>query len=345
MKPIALLYARRDVGGGSTSFTVHLYRAMQMAGIDVKLYRIAEKSKDMPYRLAKYAGVHYWQITPVQARALVCCCPMLLVAPEAGKNLPESDLLPQLMEMGMRIVVHDPNELKVFDHLQGAALVRRPICIRPTMRQFYGDAVFIPHPYVRVFEDGQGADLLERKTACSIARITFVKRTNLILEANEKLPKRLQVQLHGAENRLFTRFKLQKDFPAFKQGGYNLPFEHGVSARAAREYTFAIDFTFFPHDGGGSQYTFMEAWDAGTVNIIHFDWLRYSAFYSAEMKHGENCLAVNNADELAALLRTFNTRPVIRRALGKISLEGERLLRAVHDPTTIARTYYKELTR
>ncbi len=40
LKPVALLYARRDVGGGSTSYAVHLYRAMQIAGIDVKMYRL-----------------------------------------------------------------------------------------------------------------------------------------------------------------------------------------------------------------------------------------------------------------------------------------------------------------
>jgi hypothetical protein len=351
MKPVALLYARRDVGGGSTSYAVHLYRAMQMAGIPVKMYRLASTSRDTPRRMAKYYGVDCWYIDPEQACALVREVPTLLVGPEHSRKLPEPDLLRHLIALGMRIVVHDPNEFMssghtsrdgVYDHLRDKSLIKRPICIRPTMKQFFPDAVFIPHPYVRCMGNDEWEPLMRRKPACSIARITFVKRTHLILEANAVLPKRLQVQLHGAENRLYTRFKLQQKLGFnFKQGGYNLPLTHGVSARKASEYTFAVDFTYFPQDGGGSQYTFMEAWDAGTINVIHEDWLRYQG----EMAHGLNCIAVASPAELVELLRNYHTSRKIRNMLKEIQLNGQVYLDGDHNPKYVAKAYYKELYR
>lgn len=358
---IALLYARRDLGGGSTSFTVHLYRALQLAGAQVQLYRLGKRTKlGQPGLLGAYQGVQATVLGPADALALVKAVPTLLTAPEHSKRLPFAPgLLPSLLAAGLRCVVHDPNEFAhqgrrkgAYDHLDGFShaglptLPTRPICIRPTMRQFYANAVFIPHPYVREFTGamwpagGIGMKTGTRKPACTIARLTFVKRPKILLDANRLLRPTRQIQFHGAENRL-TTFALRQQYPELTQGGYNLPLQWGVSARKAAEYTLAVDMTYFPNDGGGSQYTFMEAWDAGTVNVVHRDWLRYPG----EMVDGGNCLTVESAEELRDVVNASQSSKKMKAVLQRIAMRSIDHLMEMHNPVTIAKRYMREMKR
>jgi len=332
---IALFYARKEVGGGSTSFTVHLYRAMQMAGIEVTLYRFrAEGSKPRkPQDLAKYTDTLCHYITQREALAVVRDTTSLLVAPEHSKKVANGVDLKQLMKKGMRIVLHDPNEFKTFDHLE-KDLVIEPICIRPTMQRFFPSATFIHHPYVREFAGDQGGDLEFRKSAATIARLTFVKRPDILLNTNRLLDTTNRVVFHGAENRMFT-FTRAKAYPEFKQGGYGLPMVWGASARAIREYAMMPDMTYFPDDGGGSQYTFMESWDAGAVVVVNRDWLRFEG----EMVAGKNCLAISSADEMADLIRNRD-----QLGLETIAATATESLETLHDPVRVAKMYAWHLT-
>lgn len=344
-KEVALIYARQSVGGGSTSFTAHLVEGFRRAGLPYRLLRIDERPK-RPRRLAKYDNIILETATPDELRDIVRSQPSVLLAPEHSKKLPEDHLLKDLMALGMRVVIHDPNEfiarknIGIYDHLDDRSLIKRPLAIRPSMKTHFKDALFIPHPYVPEFSEWQGADLAKRKTGCSIARLTFVKRPIIILDANRLLPKSDHIQFHGAENRMFTHFRLAKDYPEFKQGGYTMPLVWGISARKAREYALAVDMTYFPQDGGGSQYTFMEAWDAGSVNVIHKDWLRYEG----EMADGVNCLAIEGPEELAALVKQLKSPAFIKR-LKKISQDGYAHLIKEHDAVAVAKRYHQVLTR
>ncbi len=350
---INLLYARKDLGGGSTSFSVHLYIALKMAGHDVNFYRVVNKPRKTSV-FSGYKDVNVLYATPDDLRCIVKTGPMLLTAPERSKDLPDPGLLVDLLKLGMRVVVHDPNEFfhdghkGSFDHLEE---MRRPgllnggiryqsiICIRPTMLSFFPSGRWIPHPYVPEFGVWNGENMRDRLAACSLARVTFVKRSEILLQANEVLDSD-RIDLWGRENRLYTYHKVKKQFPSFKQGNTGTPFERGIAARKASEYKLAIDMTYFPNDGGGSQYSFMEAWDGGAVNVIHKDWLRYRG----EMKEGFNCLCVRDSDELAATVRATRN-PIFNRELKRISCDSHRHLLQTHDPVRIAKMYVKELSK
>jgi hypothetical protein len=335
---IALFFARKEAGGGSTSFTAHLHRALKLAGYKVKLFGFTDKPRE-PRLLGKYAGVTWNFVTPKEAKHIVRNVPSLLTGPDHSKVLAktcgESTLIHDLINLGMRVVVHDPNEFRVYDHLTNAS-IKQPICIRPTMRKFFPDAIFIPHPYVRSQTGWHGKDIGKRYgVACSIARISFVKRTEIILEANRLLPKGLEIKLLGQENRLYTYHKIKKLFPEFKQGGYGFPLTWGASALQAMCYSLAVDLTYLPDDGGGSQYSFMDSWDAGTVNVIHRDWLRYPG----EMNHIENCLAINSAEHLAQLVKSAAKDKKVQQLMRGISLRGTEHLDRVHSPEAVAARY------
>lgn len=344
--PISLFYARDGVGGGSTSFTIHLVKGMQMAGIPVTLYRFTSKPKESR-TLASYEGIVCHFVTADEAKAIVQSGPSLLVAPEASAKLPCPTLVEDLMRLGMRVVIHDPNEFMstrgkkkgVFNHLDDRSIVKDPICIRPSMKEHFPSATFIPHPYLREFSGYVGGDFTKRKAACSIARLTFVKRPKIILDTNRLLLPQDQIAFHSLENRLCT-FALKSKYPELTQGGTNLPLVWGISAKYAAGYRYAVDMTYFPMDGGGSQYSFMEAWDAGCVNVLHKDWLRYKG----EMAHGHNCYAVESAEEIASLIADIKTKRTCRQLMLDISKRGVEALE-VHDPIKVARRYHKELTR
>ncbi len=51
-------------------------------------------------------------------------------------------------------------------------------------------------------------------------------------------------------------------------------------------------------DGGGTQYTFLEAIHQDCVLILHSDWINAGNTFQA----GVNCIAVSNAEELAQVI-------------------------------------------
>lgn len=354
-KEVSLFFMYKTFGGGTTSYTVHLARAFEMAGIKPFIYRVRERGEHFSRPFSKYEGIEYRNITAQQALDKVKRRPALMTAPCNSKYLPFAPtIIPDLMKKGMRIVIHDPNEFEIYDHLDGNKwkFSNQPICIRPSMQEFFPKAEFIPHPYVREMPIDRWKPHVERETlAISIARVTFVKRTHLILEANRIIKRDGssgdQIELRGAENRLYTRHVLSKKFPEYKQGKTGFPMTWGASAREAEQGIFAVDFTWFPDDGGGSQYSFMEAWDAGTVNIIHKDWMRYRGemYPHPTDRASGNCLAVKDAQECADWLMLYRKSPRFRDDAIAIAFNGKRALVKNHSPVKVAEHYWEELNR
>lgn len=333
---VALFFMYRQFGGGTTSYTVHLYEGMRRAGLNPKIYRVKERGEHFERPFSKYEGVKYRNITPEEGLEIARTTPSLMTAPCNSKYLDfDPEIIGKLMKAGMRVTIHDPNEFQIYDHLDNIDKMRAPFCIRPTMKRFFPNAIMIPHPYVREYDRREYEPDKRKYHAVSVARVTFVKRTDMILEANRKLPKKLKIVLRGAENRLYTKHVITPMFPEYVQGQVGFPMTWGASARECANGKLAVDMTWFPEDGGGSQYSFMEAWDAGTVNIIAKDWLRYKG----EMLDGVNCIAVEDSDEMAKKVRDLADADV-----SDMVNAGYKALEA-HDPVKVARRYYKELVK
>jgi glycosyltransferase involved in cell wall biosynthesis len=328
------------MGGGSTTFTAHLYKAFEAAGWKPTIYRVKERGEEIERQFGQYEGVWYRNITVGHALNIVHNRPTIMSAAAHSKYLVRSDLISFLMENGMRIVVHDPNEFKIYDHLEGK-LPSAPFCIRPTMTQFLKKAIWIPHPYMPSLGSHKHDFSQERKLAVSVARIASVKRPKIILEANRRLKESQRVVLMGAEYRMYTRSLEEKYGDVFKQSGktFQFPMTFKSAPYICRDYFFNVDMTWFPEDGGGSQYAQMEAMDAGTVNIMHEDWFRYDG----ELKHKgrkKHVLTVAGPKGLAKLLK----RGFDRVEYAQIIENGFNFLWA-HDPEKIGKQYIEELTR
>ena len=62
------------------------------------------------------------------------------------------------------------------------------------------------------------------------------------------------------------------------------------------------DFSLISGDGGRTQYTFMEAWDAGTIVLLHSGWvLPDDDMVDEGMK--QNCISIPNWETLASFLQ------------------------------------------
>lgn len=338
-KPIlSLFYAKKGLGGGTTTYTVHMQRVLRDAGIDVHVYHFrADDSKPKKAtNLGEFEDTPHEYVTQKEAVDIVNSTPSLLLSQEHPQHLPKGVDLSVLMRKGMRVVVHDPEQFK-YHHLKDRSKIIDPIAIRPSMLKHLPTATFIPHPYHREFAGHQGGDLSTREAGACIARLTYAKRPKIILEANRRLPANLRLRFHGQENRMMTYFTAKGGYPEMTQGGYDLPFIWGVSARMIRSYAFMPDMTRFKYDGGGSQYTFMEAWDAGSVVIVHCDWL----YVDGEMKDGFNCLAVAGPKQLASLIRRAREDWEFHE---EISANATRHLEREHNGFNVANQYLWTLT-
>jgi hypothetical protein len=202
-----------------------------------------------------------------------------------------------------------------------------PIIIRPAVKKMFSGAVFIPHPYTPRHVDNVGKYL-----ATCTARTTFVKRTKLILEANQLVLKKQRVEILGLENRMYAFHVLKKKFPEYKTPTLKW-FDRGAEIAALGRFNVA--FTAAEIDGGGSEYTTLEAWDGGAIPVVHSDWVKWKG----EMADGDNCIAVDGAAGLAELLKTGE-----KRYTTAMVTRGRRNLDR-HDSAIIARKIMKEIAR
>lgn len=78
-----------------------------------------------------------------------------------------------------------------------------------------------------------------------------------------------------------------------------------------------IDLTVLPNDGGGTQYTFLEAIHNDTALIINRKWIDDVDSKYCDLKEGHNCYAVSNEKELAEIIsnsKNIDTTKIVNNA-------------------------------
>jgi hypothetical protein len=294
VEDISLVYLARPIYGGWVTFTVHLAKQF-----NYRLYKVGKRTEkkvrpfgygvdyqnvsledllQLPNILITAVDKHYWHILP---------------------HLPPST----------KIVIHDPTELKVSKSspnplVQGPKLLHlfKVYTIRETVQKYLLDNYKVSSTYkVHPFYSYPCSCEPYKSHAVTISRIDFDKNTDMILKANQLIqdPKK-RVQIFGAENRLYVHHKLgELDFYNFWKGKfekeYPLQYEN-KDILAGTHYV--VDMSTIKHDGGGSQYTFLEAIYQGCVLVLHKDWISQGSTF----KDGCNCLSASTPEELATLL-------------------------------------------
>jgi len=327
-----LFYLANSRYGGWVTFTAHLKHGL---GDGAKIFRITKtderKDRDFGY------GVRYRNIT--HETAVRMKGPKLIVA--ADKNFRGTQI--ELIKQGAWLVIHDPTELRN-PEFRDIVDERRTIILGKKAKEYLPQASYIPHPYkpvnsVNIVDD----DWKKRYSHCvSVSRLDFDKNSHWLFEANRVLPEPRRILIRGAENRMYTRTKLMPKYPEYLQDSKRPKDDRQVFPR---EFSWAVnflstarymtDFSLISGDGGRTQYTFMEAWDAGTIVLLHSGWiLPDDDMVNDVIGMRQNCISISNWETLASFLQ----KDLPLGEVDKIRNNGKEKLKQ-HDCIKIGQQY------
>lgn len=256
---VCLFYLAEPKYGGWPTYTSHLYRGLAEIGKKPVLFKLGNKTESRPRPYGR--GIEYLNITARDAVAMARNQPCYITA--VGKGYYEAAC--SLMLAGASVCVHDPTELKEpFASALPAAMV---VVIRESMLAHVPHARFILHPYAPRGQTGE-----KTKLACAISRIDHDKNTAVIAEANKSAKE--PVELYGAINRIYSHFTLDAKYPGWEKHYVSSPSANSLWAcqKIACVYRKMVDLSVIKKDGQGTQYTFLEAVDAGCSLILHANW-------------------------------------------------------------------------
>lgn len=250
---VALFYLAKPRTGGWPTFTAHLALGLG----DAQIFRVTRRSEKSQRPFGR--GLGYQNVDLESALAIAQTFPSIITATDKHYAEVASPLAPLCAT-----VVHDPTELKL-PHL---AHLGTTIVIRQTMCEYLPGATFIRHPYQR---DATLKPLPPKSGAVAISRVDFDKRTRMICEANDL---GAAIHIHGTENPIYTHFDLDEKVPGWRDW-YRGPFpvdDLWAGAKICADAKAMVDLSVISGDGGGSQYTFLEALDAGAALVLHREW-------------------------------------------------------------------------
>lgn len=288
MEKINLFYLAKPPYGGWVTYTAHMVKAFRELGHEARVVKKGNKTenKTRPFLL----GEVYQNINPDMFTALKGINIIVAVDKHHYEYLFK-------VKNGSILVVHDPTEIseelqEIIKRKRFKLVTIREANVRTIENRLRQKPVFIKHPYVPVFEE------VPEKTKCAVcvSRIDWDKNTHVIAAANEKTKN--PADIYGAINRLYEFHKIVKEAPEWRKH-YKGGFPKEINgADLCKDYRYMIDLSVIKGDGGGTQYSFLEAIDASSVLILHKDWIIEGSIF----ENAKNCLVVSNASQLAELL-------------------------------------------
>jgi hypothetical protein len=226
-------------------------------------------------------------------------------------------LLKRLKRIDITIVIHDPTE--IFRETVPYLKYWNIICIRKSFQQYlrckYGlNPRFLYHPFYpytpQKYITSNGKENIDhnniqRKTeAVSLSRVEYGKNIEMIMKANRLLESANSnnfIKIYGPFNPNYVNRKLgKKQFEKYYFGTFEKSF-HAVS-KILDNAKFMIDLSLIRHDGGGTQYTFLEAIHNDTALIINRRWIEDVDPKYCDFKEGYNCYAISSGQELAEII-------------------------------------------
>lgn len=331
MKKVDLYYLSQNNVGGWVTYTVQLIHALEKVGVNVNLYKITKKTESKRRNFG--FGVEYRNVS-LEMALFNCTRNVSLITALAKKY---TEIAGTLHGAGASLVIHDPTELKNLpknlDHTDCISVGEY------AKNAFLPQSTFIPHPYKilnKIVNRTYKKAIYKKhivKHAVSFSRIDFDKHTEILLDANRLLPEDWKINIWGFENRIYTKFKIVPKYPEWEQSKVAYPRTPRSAYGLASQHRFHVDMTEIKGDGGRTQYTFLEAWDAGTINIINSKWIKD---YGNVMLPDVNCLIASDGKELALKLSEWPS--VDEQA--RIIEAGEEQLRE-HDPVLVGNMFIK----
>jgi len=304
-----LVYMAKPIYGGWVTYTAHLSLKN-----DYPIYKIGkrtEKSKrDYGYN-CKYQNLKIEDLMKLNNLMITALDKHYY---EYLQYFPKDTIL----------VIHDPTELKNKSNpLIRDGLIDRfkIITIRQTvkdylMKTYKFESQFLTHPFYQYEKNKPSMN----NYAVSISRIDFDKNIDIILKYNNLVKcSDKEIKIFGKENRLYVHHKLKDlNFHDYWHGSYpkNLPMTYttaGIERDILKDCKFMVDLSTIKDDGGGTQYTFLEAIYNDCILILNREWIDKGNLFV----ENENCLAVKDEYELRDILldtREYDRDKIVENA-------------------------------
>lgn len=289
-----LLYLAKPIYGGWVTFTAHLSKKY-----DYPIYKITKKTEKSKRKYGYDCEYQNMCITDI-----IKLDNLLITA--VDKHYWE---YLRFFPKDTEIVIHDPTECKKTKDIN--PLIETKDGIEPllglfqvkTIRQSVQDYLlktfnfqseFLVHPFYEYSKIDSG---LKYKNV-SISRIDFDKNTDIILKANQLIKdNNKKIYLFGAENRIYVHHKLKSlDIDKYWKGKFQKDFEPKYNdSSILKDAEYMIDMSIIKSDGGGTQYTFLEAIYQDCILVLHNEWINKGDLFIS----GVNCIGVSNEKELS----------------------------------------------
>jgi glycosyltransferase involved in cell wall biosynthesis len=298
-----LLYLAKPTYGGWVSFTAHLSLKNS-----IPLYKISKRSEN---KCRNYGyNVNYKNINLDSLDTLIETGNIPIITAIDKNFYGVLDHIPD----NSYIVIHDPTEFNksskkvVIDNLKRLQVITIRKSVHDLLLSMNIPSKLIIHPYVSMISHSIVDNI--RTGAISISRIDYDKNIDIIVKANSLIPdKENKVEIYGEPNERYIYQKLlvwdnfkKDDINSQYRGHFPKTFEKLSEILVNKR--FVVDMSSISQDGGGTQYTFLEAIDAGCVLILNSKWTNNP---NSIWQHNHNCLVVSDADELAHILNSpFN---------------------------------------
>ena len=304
-----LIYMAKPIYGGWVTFTSHL--CLQN---DSSIYKIGKRSEKSKRNFGYGTKYQLLKIEDILTKNN-------LVITALDKHYYE---YLHLFPKNTILVIHDPTELKTTKKNPNPLIINdllkhfKIYTIRKTVQvylknNFNIDSKFIYHPFYK-YEKGNNNPL--NINNISISRIDYDKNTDIILKCNKLLEKEEEkIIIFGAENRMYVHHKLKDlNFHNYWKGKYpkTLPLLYD-NKDILSNCKYVIDLSTIKDDGGGTQYTFLEAIYNDCILILHNDWVNKGDTF----KDNYNCLTVSNEVELQDIIigkKNINSKEIINNA-------------------------------
>jgi hypothetical protein len=325
------LYPHQFFFGGVTTFTAHLFYTIgSMAVNNSKIVLRPTSSNKSEKRLRNFGyGLQYRNISADSLRNIKY--PFVTMIKDDYfhilsklNNRNKNDGQTGEIDNNTVVVIHDPRDIsnRIFEMIKkwkNIITIRRTV--QEYLKQRFGlDSLFLYHPFYPYPTISKNP----KRGAVCISRIGFGKNIDVIIKANKLLASSGHhiIKLYGCPTPMYVYFHLGGQKGDFKNNYYG-KFDRSFSSLSniISQSKFVVDLSLVKYDGGGTQYTFLEAIHNDCALILHRNWIEDLNPKYCDFKQGYNCFAVDNEKELAELIRsnpditkiTQNAKKLMRR--------------------------------
>jgi len=271
-----LFYLSNSSFGGWVSFTFHLSKVLNAGSI----IKIKDTNKGGSIF---YGDIRYANAMPVTIGLFKN--PIITAVDKAHYHLLKSF-------KNATIVIHDPTELS--EEVIAFAKKNKVITIRESvsklLKQMGIENTFLKHPFYR-YKKAEN----DKEYNAALSRVDFDKNTDIICKANNL---GANIKIYGQKNHLYYFHKLrQLNFDEYYCGQYSKDLK--IISELYSKAKNLVDLSSIKNDGGGTQYTFLEAEYHNCGLILHKKWTDVpNSIYI----NGVNCYSVSNENELLEAL-------------------------------------------